>query len=183
MEKSNNLEYQKIIEAIKTQVKERKQLFARMKEIYNPENDRKDSNIFCFLEKVPTLTNLSETYLKEYEAKLKVQLPEILKKVLVEIGSGKLNNTSFLDQNNELRKPIVCMEDEFLEACLALKISPQYIEDELSWDYDFEENKFKNPSLQRVYESLNANRDKLMTILFYVGQDSYIILIYYSKSK
>ena len=71
----------------------------------------------------------------------------------------------------------MCLEQDFLDKCSSAGVPPKFIEEELYWSYDFEKNRFNHPQVQSIYESLNAERDKNITILFELGgHSSYITL-------
>jgi len=149
-----------------------------MKSIYSEEKDTAGTNYFKhFLSKDPELIKVDIGYIKSYEQRLNIKLPEIIVRILTEIGSGTYLNHTFINSKKELFPPIICIEDMFLEKCLGEKISPYYIADTLMHTYDFETNTFHDEKIQPIYKSLGADRDKLMAILFDCGMhDSFIVL-------
>ncbi len=170
----------KIIQQIKLQVQERRQLFQEMKFLYQPENDIKDSEIYYFLNGVLSkndLKKLSLAYLADYQKRYKIKLPHLIIRILSEIGSGRYINYHFIGNNNELHGLSMCLEEYFLNRCITEGVPPKFIEEELYWSYDFEKNRFSHPQVQSIYESLNSERDKNITILFALGgHSSYLTL-------
>ncbi|MFK8009408.1 MAG: hypothetical protein AB8H03_23810 [Saprospiraceae bacterium] len=151
-----------------------------MKSLYQPENDTKDSEIYYFLNGVISksgLKKLSLEYLTDYQKQYKIKLPNFLIRLLSEIGSGRLINHHFVGNKNELQGLVMCLEENFLNRCVAEGVPPRFIEEELYWSYDFEKNRFNHPQVQSIYESLNSERDKNITLLFALGgHSSYITL-------
>ena len=174
----------KIIQQIKLKVQERRELFQKMKSLYQPGNDIKDSEIYYFLNGKKNLKKLSLEYLEDYQKRNNLKLPNLIIRLLSEIGSGKYINHHFLKNENELSDPVMCLEEEFLNKCIAEGVSPKFIEEELYWSYDFVKNKFNHPQVQSIYESLNSERDKNITILFALGgHSSYITLNRANKTQ
>ena len=177
----------KIIQQIKIKVQERRELFQKMKALYQPENDVKDSEIYYFLNGINSkkdLIKLSLEYLEGYQKRNNIKLPNLIIRLLSEIGSGKYINHHFLKNENELSDLVMCLEEEFLNKCIAEGVPPKFIEEELYWTYDFEKNKFNHPQVQSIYESLNSERDKNITILFALGgHSSYITLNRTNKTQ
>lgn len=114
-----------------------------------------------------------------YEEKYQVRLPDSLKKILSEIGYGFYSSLKVkLDEFGNLKPPRLCMEQDMILACLKKGTSKGnfdseheifYFEDKLNaleTFYSYEENTFSDPLIQEVYEELDSNRDKYLTILF-----------------
>ena len=176
-----------IIQEIKLKVQERRELFKEMKNLYRIENDVKESEIYYFLNGVNSkrdLKKLSLSYLEEYQKRYRIKLPQFIIRILSEIGSGRYINHHFVRHEHELHSLVMCLEEEFLNKCIAAGVPPKFIEEELSWAYDFEKNRFNHPQVQSIYESLNSERDKNITILFELGgHDSYITLNRENKTQ
>lgn len=170
----------RIIQQIKLQVQERRQLFQKMKSLYQPENDIKDSEIYYFLNGVNSKTDLKKLsleYLADYQKRNNIILPHFIIRLLSEIGSGRYINHNFVGNQNELHGLSMCLEEEFLNRCSSAGVPPKFIEEELCWSYDFEKNRFNHSQVQSIYESLNSERDKNITLLFALGgHSSYITL-------
>ncbi|MFK7772243.1 MAG: hypothetical protein AB8F94_08885 [Saprospiraceae bacterium] len=170
----------RIIQQIKLQVQERRELFQQMKSLYQPENDLKESEIYYFLNGINSekdLKKLSIEYLADYQKRNNIKLPHFIIRILSEIGSGRYINHHFVGNNNELQGLVMCLEEEFLNKCVSAGVPPKFIEEKLYWSYDFEKNSFNHPQVQSIYESLNSKRDKNITILFALGgHSSYITL-------
>lgn len=116
-------------------------------------------------------------YLEDYQNRNNIKLPNFFIRLLSEIGSGKYINHHFVGNENELQGLCMCIEEDFLNKCIAEGVPPKFIEEELYWSYDFEKNRFNHPQVQSVYESLKSERDNNITILFALGgHDSYITL-------
>ncbi len=168
------------IQQIKEMVQERKDLFQKMKSLYQPENDLKYSEVYYFLNGTSNqndLKKLSLEYLENYQKRYSIKLPNLIIRILSEIGSGKYINHSFVGNDNELQSLSMCIEQDFLNKCVEQGVPPKFIEEELYWTYDFEENRFNHAQVQSIYESLNSDRDKNITILFALGgHSSYITL-------
>ena len=70
-----------------------------MKSLYIPENDLKYSNIYYFLNGVNSkkdLTKLSLEYLEDYQKRYNIKLPNLIIRLLSEIGSGRYVNHHFV---------------------------------------------------------------------------------------
>lgn len=177
----------KIIQQAKLKVQERRELFQKMKSLYQSENDVKDSEIYYFLNGINSkkdLIKLSLEYLEDYQKRYNIKLPNLIIRLLSEIGSGKYINHHFVGNENELQGLVMCIEEAFLNKCIAEGVPPKFIEEELYWTYDFEKNRFNHAHVQSIYESLNSERDKNITILFALGgHSSYITLNRTNKNQ
>ncbi|MCC6726107.1 MAG: hypothetical protein IT258_16490 [Saprospiraceae bacterium] len=180
-EPSNELN--EILNAIRAKVEERKLLLDEMRLAYNPDKDKRESREWYFMHANYESTKFSLDYLREYQEKYKIQLPELIIRILNEIGSGKLLNRSFTDSKGGLNSPLYCFEIDFLKKCLDSGVSPKLIEDKMFDLYDLENNSFNNEEIQAIYESVNSNRDENIVILFANGDDSYLILNRDKKEK
>lgn len=167
-----------IIEGYKRKVEERIRFYADLKAVYDPNKDKEGSYTWSFMhnQSFLELRKVTTAYIKGYEKRYKVQLPELLVRVLTEIGSGGYINTHLISAKNELYPPFICIEKSFLDACIAANIDPRIIEDDLNLLYNFDENIFTQADIQKVYETLGAERDKNLVVLFDVGHDQSIVL-------
>lgn len=176
-----------IIQQIKLEVQKRRELFQKMNSLYQPENDIKDSEIYHFLNGINSkkgLKKLSLEYLEDYQKRYNIKLPNLIIRLLSEIGSGKYINHNFVGNENKLHGLVMCIEEDFLNECITEGVPPKFIEEKLYWSYDFEKNKFNHPQVQSIYESLNSERDKNITILFALGgHDSFITLNRENKTR
>lgn len=167
-----------IIRKIQDEIEQRRFLFDRMKSIYSEEKDTSGTSFFkYFLNKDPELIRLDMGDIISYEQRMNVKLPQIIVRILTEIGSGVYLNHTFFNNKKELIAPIVCLEDSFLEKCIEEKISPYFIDNSIMHIYDFETNTFQDEKIQSIYKSLGSDRDKHMAVLYDCGyHDSYIVL-------
>lgn len=176
-----------IIEQVKLKVQERRELFQKMESLYQPNNDIKDSEIHYFLNGISSkndLVKLSIEYLEDYQKRYNIKFPHLIIRLLSEVGSGRYINHHFIGNKNELNTLLMCIEEDFLKKCIEAGVPPKFIEEELYWSYDFEKNKFNHTQVQSVYESLNSERDKNITILFALGgHSSYITLNRTNKTQ
>ena len=167
-----------LIEDCKETVRERIEFYNQLKEIYNPSKDKQGSYTWNFMHnrQYMELRKVSLGYIKEYQQKYNITLPNLLIRVLTEIGSGGYINTNLINHEKKIDAPYVCMEKEFLNKCLDARIDPKLIEDGINEFYDFENNSFTHSGIQKVYKSLESNRDKHLAILFGMGHDVSIVL-------
>ena len=175
MSEKNRLD--KIIEDCKAKVEERIKMYEELKAIYNPENDKQGSYTWSFMHSITMkLRKTNLHHIKAYQEFYNVKLPKIIIRVLTEVGSGGFINTSLLSFKNELFPPHVLIEKDFLDKCIAAKIDPTQIEYGFNEFYQFENNSFTHPEVQKIYESLNSNRDKYLVIIYGVGHSAVIVL-------
>lgn len=167
-----------IISQILEKVEERRELLNKIKSSYNPKNDERESRVWYFINSTFGLSSkLSIEYLEAYQERYKVKLPELIIRILIEIGSGRLLNHSFLDAKGELQTPLYCFDFDFLQSCLDNGVNPKLLEDEMFDLYDIENDYFNNPEIQTIYNRSKSNRDKSLIILFPLGgHSSYLIL-------
>lgn len=181
---SSAVRHDEIINQIQALVDERRELWSKIKSSYIPEKDKKESRVWYFVNSNIEQAKISLKDLDEYEKRYNIKLPKILRRILNEIGSGKLLNHNFINNKGELFTPFTCFEIEFLQSCLDRGINPKLIEDEMLDLYDIENNSFTIPEIQSIYEERNSNRDKNIVMLFPVGgHSSYITLNKERKEK
>lgn len=166
-----------VINSIKKSASRNLATLNKIEDLYSSEKYHSESNVSYLLKRNRNLTRLSLEETTAFQRMFDITLPEIIIQLLTEVGSGFIVNLNFCNNERKMYSPHVCIEDYFLNLCLNEKINPYLFDTNLSQIYDLKNNTFLVPKIQEIYESLNSERDKHLTVLLNLGShESFITL-------